>query len=72
MRVLIDEEGLEEGAADWWRRISPAARAVLIQALWECGHGADERENDHEAAIITQNNAARVRDTRKDERWIAR
>lgn len=46
MRVLIDEELLEEDAARWWRRISPADRAVLIQALYEAGHGGGEYEEE--------------------------
>lgn len=51
MRVLIDEELLEAGAAAWWKKISPGNRAVLIQSLWECGHGSEESENPHEEAI---------------------
>jgi len=42
MRVRIDARCLDEDAANWWRRLSPARRAVLIQALFECGHGEDE------------------------------
>lgn len=53
MRVLIDEAGLEEEAANWWRKISPALRAVYIQSLWECGHDED---NQHEDDIQESNN----------------
>ena len=42
MRVLIDDEYLDEAAAVWWKKIPPAKRAVLIQALWECGHGDED------------------------------
>ena len=51
MRVLIDEEYLEDGAAAWWKKITPAKRAIFIQSLWECGNGSEDGENPHEEAI---------------------
>ena len=42
MRVTIDESGLDEDAARWWRTIPPWKRAHFVQCLWECNNG----END--------------------------
>lgn len=58
MRVLINDEYLEDGAAAWWKKIDPAKRAILIQALWECGHGSVDSENPHEDKIQESNTRA--------------
>ena len=60
MRVQIDEEYLEPDAAEWWRKASPADRAILIQALFECGHGAEQSDNPHEDAIKASNRSNRA------------
>jgi hypothetical protein len=44
MRLIINEAYLDDRAIAWLRSLSPARRAVLFQAFWECEVEAGEAD----------------------------